>query len=402
MTVKKSLNDPGTHFSNSEVKKFAGTTDFFFHAIENADGVPFQLIFGPRIGEGYYLAMGSSLPDLLGIPPGDLTEKKYHEMIEEVVPLSYDIPADPEEARQKFISGELSSYRAELLVKTPGGEKKWIRDASLPLTDEDTGKVIGAFGILYDITDDKNSEIAITQAEKRAEELDLLKKAFLHNISHEIRTPLNAIVGFSTLLSEPGYKADQQREFREIITRNTDYLLSVITDIVELSKIEARILKIRKDKVSVNNIIRRIQNQFKADASEKGVSLSFRAPADDAGTVILTDGYKLTRVLASLVGNAVKFTKKGMVEFGYEEKNGMFEFYVIDTGIGIPEEQHPEVFTRFYQADSSTKRKYEGAGLGLSLSKAYVELLGGTIWFTSHQDEGSEFRFTVVAERSGE
>ncbi len=146
MTVKKSLNDPGTHFSNSEVKKFAVTTDFLFHAIENADGVPFQLIFGPRIGEGYYLAMGSSLPDLLGIPPEDLTEKKYHAMIEEVVPLSYDIPVDPEEARQKFISGELSSYRAELLVKTPGGEKKWIRDASLPLTDEDTGKVIGAFG----------------------------------------------------------------------------------------------------------------------------------------------------------------------------------------------------------------------------------------------------------------
>ncbi len=152
----------------------------------------------------------------------------------------------------------------------------------------------------------------------------------------------------------------------------------------------------------VNSIIHRVHNQFKADAAEKKISLSFRAPADDVSTVILTDGYKLTRVLASLVDNAIKFTKKGMVEFGFEEKKGMFEFYVIDTGIGIPEEQHREVFTRFYQADSSTKRKYEGVGLGLSLSKAYVELLGGTIWFTSHQDEGSEFRFTVVAEKSGE
>jgi signal transduction histidine kinase len=402
MRINKSLNDPSTHFSNSEVKRSGGTTDFFFHAIENADGVPFQLIFGPRIGDGYYLNVGIGIIKLLGIPPEDFTEKMFHEMIEEVVPLSGDIPADPEETRRKFISGELRSYRAEVLVRRAGGEKRWIRDASLPLVDEETGKVIGAFGILYDISDNKNSQRIVRKAEERADELERLKKAFLSNITHEIRTPLNAIVGFSTLLGEPGYKAEQQQEFREIITRNTDHLLAIITDIVEVSKIEARMLKTRKEKVVINNIIKKIYDRFIFKASEKGLTLSFTAASDDAGSTILTDGYKLSQVLVNLVENAIKFTNEGRVEFGYEEKEGKIEFYVSDTGIGIAKENQPQVFSRFFQADYSSKRKYEGTGLGLTITKAYVELLGGVIWFTSHEGEGSEFRFTVEAGRSGE
>lgn len=400
--VNKSLNDTGTHFSNSEMKKPGGTTDFFFQAIENADGVPFQLIFGPRIGDGYYLNVGIGIIKLLGIPPEDFTEKMFYEMIEKVIPLSVDIPADPEEARRKFIGGELKGYRAEVLVKRAGGEKRWIRDASLPLVDEETGKVIGAFGILYDISDNKNSQKIVRKAEERADELERLKKAFLSNIAHEIRTPLNAIVGFSTLLGEPGYKAEQQQEFREIITRNTDHLLAIITDIMEVSKIDARTLKVRKEKVIINKVIKKVYNRVISRASEKGISLSFTAPSDDAGSVILTDGYKLHQVLVNLVENAVKFTNEGRVEFGYEEKEGKIEFYVSDTGIGIQEENHPQVFSRFFQADYSSTRKYEGIGLGLAITKAYVELLGGVIWFTSHEGKGSEFRFTVEAERSGE
>jgi signal transduction histidine kinase len=230
MRVNKSLNDPCNHSDQNGEERSAGTTDFFFQAIENADGVPFQLIFGSRIGEGYYLNIGDGIKDLLAVRPEDFTEKVFQEMIEEVVPLSPGIPPDHEEARRKFISGELKSYRAEVLVRRPCGERIWIRDASLPLTDEETGKVIGAFGILYNISESKRSGTTVSRADERADELDRLKNAFLRNISHEIRTPLNAIVGFSTLLGEPGYGMKEQQEFRDIITRSTDQLLALVTD----------------------------------------------------------------------------------------------------------------------------------------------------------------------------
>jgi signal transduction histidine kinase len=402
MRVNKSLNDPCAHPGHNEEERSADTTDFFFRAIENADGVPFQLIFGPRIGEGYYLNMGAGIKGLLGIPPEDLTEKKFREMIEKVVPLSDDISQDPEEARRKFISGELKSYRAEILVRSAGGESRWIRDASLPLTDEETGKVIGAFGILYDISKNRDPENSVNLAEKRADELDSLKKAFLHNISHEIRTPLNAIIGFSTLLNEPGYGCEQQQEFRDIITRSSDHLLAMITDIVELSKIEARMVKIRKGKINLNQMLLKVYNQFRMKASEKNLSFTFRAAFNDDDAYFVTDAARLTQVLLHLVSNAFKFTKEGRVDFGYEEKGGSIEFFVTDTGVGILEEHQPEIFSGFYQADSSSTRCYEGTGLGLTIAKAYVELLGGSIWLTSEPGKGTEFRFTAELESEEE
>jgi signal transduction histidine kinase len=401
MRVNKSLNNPWAH-SGNQAEKFANTTDFFCNAIENAGGVPFQLIFGPQSGEGYYLNVGSGITSLLGIEPEDFTEKKFHEMIEKIVPLSPDVPDDPAAIRSKFLSGELKSCRSEVLVNVPGREKKWIRDASLPLVEDETGRVIGLFGILYDISDYKSSQNIIRQAEKRAEELDRLKKAFLSNIAHEIRTPLNAIVGFSALLSDPDYGEEQHEKFREIITKNTDHLLAIITDIVEISKIDAKMVSVRKERVNINDIIRRIHGCFADDAIKKGILLTFSTAIDDDSAFIMTDGQRLVEVLMNLVGNAVKFTKEGKVELGYVFKEGLVEFYVTDTGIGILPDKQADIFSRFYQADSSATREHEGSGLGLTLAKAYVELLGGKIWFTSKPGEGTEFRFTVEAERSWE
>jgi signal transduction histidine kinase len=401
MRVIKSLNDPCAH-SGNQAERFANTTDFFCNAIENAGGVPFQLIFGPQAGEGYYLNIGSGITSLLGVAPEDFTEKKFHEMIEKVVPLSPDVPADPAAIRSKFLSGELKSCRSEVLVNVPGRDKRWIRDASLPLVDAETGRVIGLFGILYDISDYKSSQNIIRQAEKRAEELDRLKKAFLSNIAHEIRTPLNAIVGFSALLSDPECGDKQHKEFREIITKNTDHLLAIITDIVEISKIDAKMVSIRKERININDTIRRIHGCFVDDARKKGISLTFRTAIDDDSAIIMTDGQRLAEVLMNIVGNAVKFTREGQIELGYELKEGVAEFFVKDTGIGILPDHQADIFSRFYQADSSSTREHEGSGLGLTLAKAYVELLGGKIWFTSEPGVGTEFRFTVESERSWE
>jgi signal transduction histidine kinase len=380
-------------FGNTEDFRNFVSSDFFCQAIENADGVPFQLIFGPKIGEGYYLTIGSGIAQLLHISPQDFTEKRYYEMIKEIIPLSNDIPKDPAESRRKFINGEIKTYRAEVLLQMPGGEKKWIRDAALPLLDEETGKVIGALGILMNIN--YRSKIVKPDSEENSDTDDneRLKNAFLRNISHEIRTPLNAIVGFSTLLGEPGHTPEQQSNFRNIITRNTDHLLEIINDIVEMSDIETGAIMVKNENLDPWNLLTTVYKHFSASAAAKGIFLSFSSSGDIIDYTLLTDSYKVKHVLDNLICNALKFTRYGKVEFGIEMKEGRAEFFVSDTGIGIPEEHREKIFNRFYQCESSSSRKYEGIGLGLTLAKAYVEVLGGRLWFATKPGEGSEFRF---------
>jgi signal transduction histidine kinase len=386
--------------TSNAMERFGNTTDFLYHAIENASGVPFQLIFGLHIGDGHFLHIGFGLQDLTGIAPEDFTEKVFYDMIEEVVPLSDDIPRDSAEARTKFINGEIKSYRAELLIRMPGGEKKWIRDASLPIVDEETGKIIGTFGILCDISDIKDSMVAIRKAERRADEFERLKSAFVQNISHEIRTPLNAIVGFSTLLGEPGLSAAEQEKFRNIITSNTDHLLKVMTDIVEISKIESNAVKIWKENVDINQVMRRVYDRYIDRAMEKGISLGLPLMHGEKEVTVVTDGSKVYQVLENIVDNAVKFTTEGSVEFGCSIKEGKVEFYVSDTGPGISVDQQDKVFKRFYQAESSASRTNSGMGLGLPIATAYIEMLGGSIWFTPMPDKGTEFKFSIPAEKT--
>ena len=397
MKINKSQTDHYSPFTSNEMEKSESTADFLYHAIENADGVPFQLIFGLHIGDGHYLNTGSGLHDLLGIAPGDFTERMFNEMTEEVVPLSDDIPHDPAEARRRFISGEIKSYRAEVLIRRAGGEKRWIRDASLPVTDEETGKVIGEFGILYDISDYKNSMTDVRNVDKYANEYDRLKSAFLQNISHEIRTPLNAIVGFSTLLGEQGLSDAEQQKYKDIITRNTDHLLRVITDIIEMSKIDSNAVKITKERVNISDMLQRVYDRYVDQALGKGMSLCLTSLAVGNEINVVTDSGKVIQVLENLVDNAIKFTMAGHIDFGCEMKEGKAEFYVSDTGPGIPVEQQDKVFKRFHQDESRASRSNVGIGLGLPIARAYVEMLGGDICFTSEPGNGTVFRFSIPA-----
>ncbi len=402
MRITKSQYNHGYQFSRGEEERIPDAGAFYCQAIENADGVPFQLIFGPQIGEGIYLNTGAGVTQLLGISPEDFTEKLFLEMIEKIIPLSDDIPADSVMSRRKFLNGEIKNYRAEVLVRTPSGEKKWIRDTSVPLIDEETGKVIGALGILYDTNEQKHILEKLVEAREKADESEGLKAAFLHNISHEIRTPLNAIVGFSTLLEEYLDNSEKRREYLDIISRSSDHLLEIIDDIVEISKIEAKNIKISRERVDLDLMLWKIYEQFRRMASEKGIVLNYVVMPDSGSPEVNTDGYKVIQVLRNLVSNALKFTHEGRVEFGYRNKEGKIEFWVSDTGIGIAMEQQANIFSRFYQGDSSSRRSYGGTGLGLAISKAYIELLGGEICFTSRQGEGSVFRFTVPDERVGD
>jgi signal transduction histidine kinase len=144
----------------------------------------------------------------------------------------------------------------------------------------------------------------------------------------------------------------------------------------------------------------KVYAQFRVDASDKGIALSYVAPLPDHDSDIETDGHRLTRILVNLVGNALKFTNEGRIEFGYTPEDGHIEFYVADTGIGIPATVQDNVFRMFYQADNSYSRGYGGMGLGLAIAKAYVGMLGGEIWFTSQPGEGTVFMFTIPHEKA--
>jgi signal transduction histidine kinase len=366
-----------------------------YSAIENADGIPYQLLFGKRIGEGYFLNVGDGIKELFGVTTGEFTEELFQRAILEINPLFEDIPHNPAELHGKIISGEIRKSKREIMIVTAEGEKKWIKDCSVAIIDDKTGRATGLQGIFFDITGQKQLLVQLEAAREKATESDRLKTAFLNNLPHEIRTPLNAIVGFSTLLNEPGQMMDNRLEFQDIITHSSDHLLEIVDDVVEISKIEAKIVRLIKKEVNTNELLHRVYNRFKPDAEEKKLILRYDAPGGKQDLIITTDGYKLFQTLSNLVSNAVKFTIEGKVDFGYTLKEKHVEFYVADTGIGIGAEHQPNVFKPFYQCESSSTKRYEGTGLGLSIAKAYVELLGGEIWFNSKPGEGSVFSFNI-------
>jgi signal transduction histidine kinase len=382
-------------FNRELEEQYSNSGEFHNQIIENSDGIPYQLIFGPAIGEGYYKNVGEGIRMILGIPPGGFTERLFLQMIEEVIPLLSEIPRNPVELREKILRREIRNYKAEIRVITPSGENKWLKDCSLPIVDVNTGRVTGMTGIFFDITEQKQILLQLGKALERASESDRLKTAFLNNLSHEIRTPLNAIVGFSTLLFEPGQVPGNRSEFVDIITHSSDHLLVIVDDVVEISKIETKNVRMILKEVNLDQMQKRVYDRFKPFADEKKILLSYDSKSGMNDLILLTDGYKLFQSIVNLLSNAVKFTNEGKIEFGYHLVDNKIEFYVSDSGIGVGLEHQPHIFKPFYQADTSSTKRSEGTGLGLSIAKAYIELLGGEIWFNSEPGEGSVFCFNI-------
>ena len=278
------------------------------------------------------------------------------------------------------------------------GLKRWLLTTKIPLSDKD-GNIIGLVGIGHDITERKHIVEELIMAKEKAEESDKLKTAFLHNISHEIRTPMNAIVGFSTLLGEPDIDEKTRKSYIEVIMQSSNHLLSIITDIVDISNIEANLIKTFKNEMSVNASVKSLCNQFMPKAAEKNIILAYENGLSESDGMILTDRTKFNQILLNLISNAVKFTEKGNVKVSYRLKENFLEFSVSDSGIGISQEHHSRIFDRFYQVQNAMERLYEGTGLGLAISKAYVEHLGGKIWLTSEPGKGTTFCFTIPYEK---
>lgn len=226
-------------------------------------------------------------------------------------------------------------------------------------------------------------------------ESERLKMAFLNNISREIQTPLNTLTGFCAYLSDPGLSYEKRAAFLKIILESSDHLQFIITDLVNIAAIESGNEKIQKNEFNLNLIFRILYKQYSLRASEQGNLFKYKTGLPDNEDRIITDRTKLTRIISNLLNNAIKFTGQGKIIFGYRLKGDFIEFYVKDTGIGIPEELQKNIFERFREVDNSDNRYYGGSGLGLSISKAYIEMLDGTIWLKSQPGIGSTFYFTL-------
>ncbi|NTW24487.1 MAG: PAS domain S-box protein [Lentimicrobium sp.] len=305
---------------------------------------------------------------------------------------------------QKAILAGKPVSNEEWVTFADDGHRAYLDTIKAPMYDDEQ-KIIGVLGIGRDITERKDAEKELLKAKEKAEESDRLKTAFLANMSHEIRTPMNGILGFTGLLKEPHLTGEEQKEYIDIIEKSGNRMLNIINDIISISKIESGQMKISVSVMNVNAEIEDIFNFFKQEAETKNIQLFFRKYLPFEETNIISDKEKVFAVLTNLVKNAIKFTRSGSIEIGCNRKGDLLEFYVKDTGTGVPYEHHELIFERFRQGSESLNRNYEGAGLGLSISKAYVEMLGGRIWVESgpnnrksiefNEDSGSTFYFTI-------
>jgi signal transduction histidine kinase len=236
--------------------------------------------------------------------------------------------------------------------------------------------------------------VKLRKAEKEAKESDMLKTAFLQNISHEIRTPMNSIIGFSDLLKEDNLPENKRKEFLEIISYSSNQLLRIVNDLLDIALIETGNVRVAKDKVHINKMIDEIylsfNNHIKGD-----ISFFLLKELSDDQCFIYTDENKLRQILTNLVNNAIKFTESGYIKFGYKLKKDILEFFIEDTGIGIPHDMQDKIFNRFLKADQNEKKLYPGVGLGLSICKGNAEVINGHIRVESSPGKGSVFFVSI-------
>lgn len=320
------------------------------------------------------------------------------ESIRDITTFFERVYPDPEyrEYLKSRITKDMSSgnpskmHWEDIKITKSDGSEAYVNAANIPLAEQDI-----MVSIVMDISARKHLLDSLIVAKEKAEEHDRLKSAFLANISHEIRTPMNGILGFTDLLKSPGLSGSEQDKYIDIIQESSKRMLDTINDLIDISRIETGQMEKISSEINLCELIDRHISFFSPQAKEKGLKLYYNNILEESLETILTDYSKLNSIFTNLIKNAVKFTEEGEISISSEREENFIRITVQDTGIGIPADQHDKIFDRFVQNDNSLSKKYEGTGIGLSIVKAYVELLGGEISVNSEPGRGSAFSFTL-------
>jgi PAS domain S-box-containing protein len=288
-------------------------------------------------------------------------------------------------------------YEEQFRIIRPDGEVRWIWARYFPVFNKNK-EFYRLAGIASDVTEQKSVEQELRIAKLKAQESDRLKTTFLANISHEIRTPMNGIVGFAEMINQENVEPEVKKEYENIISLSSQQLLNIIDDIIDISKIEANQLTIDKSVTNINELLSELHLFYERQFLREGksdIELSVYKELSDEESNIDTDHTRLRQILCNLINNAVKFTSRGSIKFGYTiNEDKYMQFFVEDTGIGIDEELFSTIFEYFRQADEGNTRAFGGIGLGLPIAKGLTGLLGGEIWVESRKGIGSKFYFT--------
>ena len=329
--------------------------------------------------------------EYLGIPAGDctLTNEQFAQMVH---------PDDIEgviTALTLTVHGSLIETPVSYRLRRGDGQWEWFEAQSTYL-GQGTQTPFRLVGVCMSTQEHKKIEEELTKARDKAQQSDKLKSAFLANMSHEIRTPLNAIVGFSNLLvdGDMSFQKEEIKEFLSLIHLNCEQLLALISDILDLSKIESNTMVFNITEQPLTPLLQNILRAQQINVPQE-VELLLDLPATD--TIITTDPLRLKQVINNLINNAIKFTSKGAVTLGYRQNNDQVSIFVKDTGSGIDEDKINRIFERFYKGDNFV----QGTGLGLAISHTIIEHLKGTITVTSKVGEGSCFTIQHPVKKMG-
>jgi len=338
-----------------------------------------------------------NLYNILELEPGSI-EPSFESLLQIIHP---EDKVKLETAYQEHLrTGKQLDVEVRCIVKN--GDVKYYKDRCQTFYDNE-GKPIRSMGTLTDITERVLMENDLIKAREKAEESDRLKSAFLANVSHEIRTPMNGIIGFLNLIKEQNLSKVKQEQYFEIIKKSSNRLLHTINDLVEISLIESGQSTVSMGETDTTELLQYLLEFFRPEAEAKGLTLNLTETLSSEESVVKTDNFKLESILANLIKNAIKYTVEGHIDFGCTRINDAeISFYVKDTGIGIPSHMLNQIFDRFVQVNIEASSPYEGAGLGLSIVKGYIEILNGSIRVESVENEGSKFIVQIKSEPSAE
>jgi len=353
------------------------------------DSIPDLVFFKDK--EGLFLGCNKAFEEYTGRTELEFKGKSEYDFFTKEQSDKYSITdAEILKSKESKRSFEWATY--------PDG-RKVLFDTLKTLFFDSNGNSLGFISISRDITAIQEAQHKLTLAKEKAEESDKLKTAFLANMSHEIRTPMNAIIGFSDLLTDDNLSASDKIEYTTHVKKAGESLMNLISDIIDIAKIEAGQLQFNNSACNLDELLNEMIGTYteaKVKAGKKNLNIRLLKHSGANGLSILTDPFRLKQVLTNLIGNSMKFTERGFIEFGYSLKdNQTIEFVVRDTGIGIPLSKQQDIFYRFSQVDNSNTRKYGGTGLGLAISKNIIEIMGGKIWLESEPGNGSIFYFTL-------